>query len=517
MKLDTTHRHFSNRKKSAFVVLLLCTLCLLNVRCDKMLDIDSSHMINESNSWSTINDARSSMMGVYGLLRSALAENNNYWLYGELRMGDFVSLNKRELEVIIDNDLASSYPLVVEASNWKRLYAVINAANTFIEHSGEIVEKDLQYTQINNDIDIAQMRAVRGFCYFLLARTWGDVPLWTQSYEGSFPKLTQTDVSKVLTYAANELKAAEKLLPYRYGDEYDPIYPTKLYHGRSVGQWDGALFTKLSANAILAHIAAWTGNYLEASVYTEFIMSNASKGLATYSTTDVLTKADGLFYNSKPAQIVGLGFAWDHLEASYSGHFEQLTLASPLVSKSLPEVFVSADQVVAIFDQSNDERFHIDAKGNTVSSYFSDFGGIRPIFSKIKVIREGVSGSDGSLPLFSSSIVFTRLEEIALLRAEALAILGETSTSAILLDELRSKRGLAPYDRNNDLIDEIFNERRRELMGEGWRWFDLVRYHKIKREDTDFLNLIENKGIYWPVSNSAMLANPNLIQNPYWQ
>ena len=68
-----------------------------------------------------------------------------------------------------------------------------------------------------------------------------------------------------------------------------------------------------------------------------------------------------------------------------------------------------------------------------------------------------------------------------------------------------------------DLIDAIFKERRKELMGEGWRWFDLIRYNKIKQNDPAFLQLIAKGGIYWPVSKDILTQNPLIKQNPYWQ
>jgi hypothetical protein len=54
-------------------------------------------------------------------------------------------------------------------------------------------------------------------------------------------------------------------------------------------------------------------------------------------------------------------------------------------------------------------------------------------------------------------------------------------------------------------------------MGEGWRWFDLIRYNKIKQNDPAFMQLIANGGIYWPVADEIITQNPLIKQNPYWQ
>jgi hypothetical protein len=53
-------------------------------------------------------------------------------------------------------------------------------------------------------------------------------------------------------------------------------------------------------------------------------------------------------------------------------------------------------------------------------------------------------------------------------------------------------------------------------MGEGWRWFDQIRYQKLKRSDAGFMSLINEGGIYWPVSEDVLSQNKLITQNPYW-
>ena len=105
------------------------------------------------------------------------------------------------------------------------------------------------------------------------------------------------------------------------------------------------------------------------------------------------------------------------------------------------------------------------------------------------------------------------------MRAEALAVLGKESEAAEELNKVKINRGLDPFTVGGavDLIDEIFQERRRELLGEGWRWYDQVRYNRIKRNDPEFNKLIDEGGIYWPLAQEVLDRNPNLTQNSYWK
>ncbi|ULT40268.1 hypothetical protein KRR40_36485 [Niabella defluvii] len=49
--------------------------------------------INEKNAWKSITDTRSALLGNYGLMRSALADNEANWMYGELRGSAFKSVS----------------------------------------------------------------------------------------------------------------------------------------------------------------------------------------------------------------------------------------------------------------------------------------------------------------------------------------------------------------------------------------------------------------------------------------
>ncbi|TCS84282.1 putative outer membrane starch-binding protein [Anseongella ginsenosidimutans] len=491
-------------------------LALCTAGCEKVLDIDSTRTVGEKNMWNSLEDTRGALMGTYGLVRAAMADNNAHWLYGDVRAGEFKSPIRQDLKAIIANDLNASYESLEALSNWRRWFAAINSANLFLERVGEVKAADPRYTDNNMKVDIAQIRFLRAFSYFYMVRIWGDVPLITSSHDGNFENKSRENYQKVLAWAENEMKEAALDLPYRYsaGDEQQPGN----YYNETSGRWDGALARKLSAYAVLGHMAAWQGNYPDAANYTSFVMENYQKGSNSWTSTADLTNSNGFFYNKRINHLFGLNFDWGHVDASFTGHIEELTLASPVINKSAPDIYLPKDSILSIFNESDDQRFSIDTIGQPQSErYFTNFNGKYPIFSKIKVIMNG--GTDPDFRIFSSALVYTRLEDVALLRAEALAVLGETQGAIEMLNIIRELRGLEPYDEaiNGNLVDAIFKERQRELMGEGHRWYDLVRYHKIRQLDPEFTQLIQSGGIYWPVSRALLSQNSELDQNPYWE
>ena len=89
------------------------------------------------------------------------------------------------------------------------------------------------------------------------------------------------------------------------------------------------------------------------------------------------------------------------------------------------------------------------------------------------------------------------------------------------------------YSQQDDMMDFIFRERQREFIGEGKRWFDLVRMAYQKGETSAMLNLLVRKfagganavkakmatmnSLFNPVYREEIKVNPALVQNPAWE
>jgi hypothetical protein len=95
----------------------------------------------------------------------------------------------------------------------------------------------------------------------------------------------------------------------------------------------------------------------------------------------------------------------------------------------------------------------------------------------------------------SGHIVLMRSSEMALIEAESKARLNDLTGSVSTLNELRVKRNLqavlATSFTQPQLIEEILNERRRELWGEGFRTYDLLRLQRapVRRESTETIRI----------------------------
>ena len=130
----------------------------------------------------------------------------------------------------------------------------------------------------------------------------------------------------------------------------------------------------------------------------------------------------------------------------------------------------------------------------------------------------------GKVPVATDcDYVFWRLADVVLLRAECRARLQKT-TAKDDLDRIRKRAGLEAYAGSTEpeaLRREIFNERRRELFGEGQYYFDIVRngyYREMLRGKFKTLTdeEVRNGALYTWVSSDAFEKNTLMTQNTYW-
>jgi hypothetical protein len=98
------------------------------------------------------------------------------------------------------------------------------------------------------------------------------------------------------------------------------------------------------------------------------------------------------------------------------------------------------------------------------------------------------------------------------MKAEIMLRQGDAGSGLLLVNEIRSRAGVDPLTELT--LDNLLEERGRELYAEGYRRNDLIRFGKFleprwEKPETslDYVKL-------WPIPQGQVEANPNLIQNP---
>jgi hypothetical protein len=113
---------------------------------------------------------------------------------------------------------------------------------------------------------------------------------------------------------------------------------------------------------------------------------------------------------------------------------------------------------------------------------------------------------------YPHNIYEIRLADTYLMEAEALVRGGgNTARAQQLLNAVRARVDLAPVDAT---LDNIYLERRLELVGEGHRWFDLVRTGRAA-EALAFKGFVAGKHEILPIP-LLELENTKLVQSAEW-
>ena len=114
--------------------------------------------------------------------------------------------------------------------------------------------------------------------------------------------------------------------------------------------------------------------------------------------------------------------------------------------------------------------------------------------------------------------------------SQAFSLVNAVNKRAICQSTLQDTLVATDYNTKSQMEELVFQERQRELMFEGKRWYDLVRrsqrdgntralVNAALRKVTTGSSLIQNKltkmdAIYWPYNNDEIKVNKNLVQNP---
>lgn len=183
------------------------------------------------------------------------------------------------------------------------------------------------------------------------------------------------------------------------------------------------------------------------------------------------------------------------------------------------DVLVKADESLKLEDESTGMDLSFTPEMNAISSSESDFRltGVR----NIKYFPEEGTGAGEQ----SNDFVLFRYADILLMKAESEARLGNKNSALDLVNQVRERAysgdPSSNWSSSNLTLENILDERGRELAWELWRRQDLIRYEVAsgnpyfsaartpdKDEDTDSHLLI------FPIPENQLSSNPNLKQNP---
>ncbi|NJO69229.1 MAG: RagB/SusD family nutrient uptake outer membrane protein [Bacteroidetes bacterium] len=293
----------------------------------------------------------------------------------------------------------------------------------------------------------------RALSYFYIVRVWGEAPLINFPYDSDTLdfEVPSAPVERIWAQITADLDSASLYLPNEYNSENSYNFDNfRLNRGRA---------TRAAAWAAQTDVYMWLKNYQKAdSVATKFetltryYNSSSKKWNLAVNFGDISLRRDKLI--TYPAEgIFELQFNKD--EGAESN-------MSTLWHSNF-NTFGASDKFINLFESQDSRKVFYDA--NKVYKFFG------PVYANYQTINK------------DQNIILYRLADVLLLRAEALNKLGNKTKAVELMNIIRARAMLpASSVTESSTVDEIENalldERAKELLGEGKRWFDLVRTGK---------------------------------------
>lgn len=506
-----------------FIYISLLTLVLTGtVSCKKYLSLDPPSDLSGNNFWKTKQDVEAFTNGMYELIRKAVTRGDLTQPAGEdefpffIFSGDFRGApigygstiwGRTYILDMANNNLRALNPTSYWGSiwnmqrfgEWDRFYRAIAAAN-------------IAYTRID-DVSVlseaekkkykAEAVFIRSFCYFLMVRQWGDVPYYTDAYHTA--PLKRMPMVQVLKNCEADLRAVTNDLPWTYTDQV--MVAVRAMRG-------GGLALRMHINMWLASFDADNSPtyYAEVDKLGDQLQ-NENEGayaLLPLERTGEIFKGrskEGLFEIPQNANY-GESFGW-------STFYDHINYRDALPN-NYPYIAYKPDFMEKIYPPGvPDKRTNLWFRQNTIYT-----GDVRFRMHKF-LISTDPRALDGFG--FDASQAVFRYPDAILLQAEALAELGNDAKAKTMLNKVRARAEAPDITLTGaELKKEIFYERCRELMGEGHYWYDVVRTRRVIDITYPFgyhMSVDQYKaGAWtWPISSTALINNPGMVLNTYWQ
>jgi hypothetical protein len=328
---------------------------------------------------------------------------------------------------------------------------------------------------------------MRAFFYFYLVNLYGDVAMPLSSDYKVNASLSRTPKEQVYQQIISDLQKAETNLSVNYLDATVLNSTTERVRP-----------TKWAADALLARVYLYTGNWAGAKAQTDSVINNANLfGLLPLN--QVFLRA-GPGVNEAIWQLQPVNTGWNTEDA------KAFIVPSNGPGRGLNAGAYLSDNLRNSFEATDNRRAQwVDSTivGGTTFYY--------PYKYTVNTLKAPVT----------EYLMMLRLGELYLIRAEAKAQLGDVAGAASDLNAIRSRAGLVATSAANqvDLLAAIIHERQVELFAElGHRWLDLKRTGSV---DAIMTIVTPQKGGIWhsyqqlyPVLSTDIQYNSKLVQNP---
>ncbi len=497
-------------KKYIYIILAL----LIVSSCEEELNIISPSELTAAGFWDTEEGARTAHTGLYANLRSSAG---NLWLLGEMRSdiwGGRTYESASNTGLIESNISEATAPF----NGWADLYSRIHRINDFLLNAPNV-----QFVNVDEQNHLlAQAYGLRALYYYTLLKTWGDVPIILEPVGTidpanlSEPRSSQAEVMSLIK---SDLETS--LSTFGSDDSF----------------WTGNknFWSKAATLALKGDVYIWSGS----------LLGGGSSDFSTAKTALEQISSLGISLESSISDLWGIGsegndefiFSMQYAQDEASNFYNSLTGRSTEINPqfdaqgaSMSDFIIAganrygqSEKTILLLDDNNDSR----KEATFIRLYIDDNGGAGyPNYTEPayfgSIFKKFLGRVIGSERIFENDIPVYRYADVLLLLAEAKNLLGEDPSSEVNLIRERAYGENYNVDTNGysngsqvDNANAILDERYKEFIGEGKRWWDLRRAgSQYVIDNITFLNSGDEFKLLLPITTDMIGRNPGLEQTP---
>ena len=227
--------------KKKILLSLLLTFALGFTACEDYLEVQPATGFTEAEVFSTENEIRSAVAGVYTLMLSNDAYSNRLaFVFNPNTDVEMAGISTNTVNVN-GSDIACYEPKPYWStlnSTWNAMYKIINLSNDVIEgiEKSAIYQADKKDKASNITQLYGEVKTLRAMVYLDLIRIWGDVVFRTKSSAGGEDFTGGvTDRDKILEFLIDDLKSVEPLMQYASEVEYGTERASRSFNQGLIG------------------------------------------------------------------------------------------------------------------------------------------------------------------------------------------------------------------------------------------------------------------------------------------
>lgn len=536
-----------NIKNIILPLAVVCGLATATTSCSDFLDILPMNDVVLENYWTEKADVTSVMNSCYETLEHSDALVR-FCVWGELRSDDIrLGANvPNEINEILKENLLPSNPFC----NWSKFYECINRCNIVCHYAPIVQSIDPNYTEDEMLANVAEATTLRSLCYFYLIRTFRDVPYTTEPSIDDTQNyiLPATPFDAVVDSLITSLEQVKGNAVRRYfTDESASAYQ------------NSCKITRWAVYALLADLYLWKGDWDNAIRYCDLVIDykrqQYKEMLEREGSVNNIALVDSIpMLLTKPVGSTVCGSAYTSIFGegnSFESIFELYFAANQSQQNVLVNSYYSYNGNIMGRLSAPDFLFKEVSQGNNsifkrtdgrayeaVEMTNSSYAISKYAFTRVSYSTQNVT-SDKDLHLSTSrrsggtaNWIFYRLSDMILIKAEALIernLEGDFEKAFALIDIVNKRSNdavtgglhsstlkFSDYaDSKAAMEDLVMEERQREFVFEGKRWFDLVRLARRDGINDRLVSLVSRKYIENVNALKIKLADPNIIYFPY--